>query len=233
MDRRRINEPSRILITTAVLLVVISAAATASGGGEQSGDGPAQAPIAVYGVMEYLEGKVTVDGEAARLGDRVESGQLIETGPNGLAEIVFDDRNVFQLRENTTIRLDLRGGQVRAAELEKGSFAAVFDRLREVSGDTAFEIRTPTAVAGVRGTTFFVRVESAASTYVCTCNGETNLQGLADSEQLVVDSEYHTAYRFIRGDDGIATEKAPLLYHTDAEMNELATSIGATIPWHE
>ncbi|NBF41155.1 MAG: hypothetical protein GVY14_12150 [Spirochaetes bacterium] len=232
MDRR-ISRPARILITTAVLLIAFTTAVAASGDREQSGEASADAPVALYGVMEYLEGEVTVDGDAASIGDRVDSGQLVETGPNGLAEIVFDDRNVFQLRENTTIRLDLQGGQVRTAELEAGSFAAVFDRLRQVAGDTAFEIRTPTAVAGVRGTTFFVRVESAASTYVCTCNGQTELQGLSDTEQLNVDSEYHTAYRFIRGEDGVSTETAPLLYHTDAEMDDLAASIGATIPWYE
>ncbi len=233
MSCRTSNRSPGIMIISAVLLVVLSPAVAASGNGEQSGNASAEALVALYGVMEYLEGEVTVDGEAASIGDRVESGQVVETGPNGVAEIVFDDRNVFQLRENTAIRLNLQGGEVRTAELEKGSFAAVFDRLRQVTGDTAFEIRTPTAVAGVRGTTFFVRVESAASTYVCTCNGETELQGLSDTEQLNVDSEYHTAYRFIRGDDGVSTEPASLLYHTDAEMNDLAASVGATIPWYE
>jgi hypothetical protein len=217
------------LVVAALLAVVLSAAgAFASGDTESS---PGSGGVAPFGVIEYLEGEVTVDGVAADIGMSVSAGQIVSTGPRALAEIVFDDRNVFQLREDTTMVLDVGADGGRSVELEEGAFAAVFDRLRQVAGDEAFAFRAPAAVGGVRGTTFYVRVEDEQTTYICTCNGTTELEGVDGADARTVDSGYHSAYRFIRDGESVRTESAPLLYHADAEMDALAAKVGATIPW--
>lgn len=200
----------------------------AAGNSEQAGGSGGGA---AFGVIEYLEGEVTVDGAVAAIGAEVASGQTVVTGPAGLAEIVFDDRNVFQLRENTTVVLDVGADEARSVELQAGAFAAVFDRLRQIAGEDAFVFRAPSTVGGVRGTTFYVRVEDERSTYVCTCNGATHLAGTEGDEELSVEADYHTAYRFVREGGAVRTESAPLLYHTDAEMDALAAKVGARIPW--
>jgi hypothetical protein len=113
----------------------------------------------------------------------------------------------------------------------------VLDRLQELAGSPSFEVRTHTAVGGVRGTVFFVSVESEESTYICTCNGETDLSGSsddadrADRASTAVDADYHTAYRFVQEGATVSYQSAPLLYHTDEEMDTLAAKIGVTIPW--
>jgi hypothetical protein len=84
---------------------------------------------------------------------------------------------------------------------------------------------------------FFVSVESDESTYICTCNGETELSASAEEAAAAqaasteVDSDYHTAYRFVQEGARVRYQSAPLLYHTDEEMNDLAAKIGVTIPW--
>ena len=50
-------------------------------------------------------------------------------------------------------------------DLDRGSVTAVFERLQRIGGSNpSFEIRTPTAVGGVRETSSFVKVESPNST---------------------------------------------------------------------
>lgn len=46
-------------------------------------------------------------------------------------------------------------------------------------------------------------------------------------------SGYHAAYRFIEDEEGegVYTEQAALVYHTDEEMNELAAKVDVRIPW--
>lgn len=205
-----------------------------TGGGEAGGAGQAQIEAASteYGTIEYLEGEVTVNGETARIGRTVESGDRIVTGPSARAEIVFDERNIFQLRPDTILTLAFGENEIREADLEQGAFAAVFDRLRQVGeGQDSFRIDTPTAVGGVRGTSFFVQVEDPRSTYICTCEGSTHLTPEGADIGRDVDATHHTAFRFVQTEEGVETESAEMIYHNDAEMEELAGKIGVTLPW--
>lgn len=195
---------------------------------------------AQYGVIEFAQGEVTVNGEAAAVGREVQSGDRIETGPDGRVEIVFDNRNIFALQEETVLTLSFADGEVREVGLQQGAFAAVFDRLREVTSDgDGFRIRTPTAVGGVRGTTFYVQVEEPWSSYICTCEGRTALTPLAReeapeaAEPRLVESTHHTAYRFVQTADGVDLQEAAMIYHDDAVMDALAAKIGVSIPWGE
>jgi hypothetical protein len=53
----------------------------------------------------------------------------------------------------------------------------VLEKLSVGANGQGFLVRTPSAVAGARGTSFFMKVESATSTYVCACNGAMQVLG--------------------------------------------------------
>jgi hypothetical protein len=253
MEIRRANRLCALLIALALSVGTAfaggeqeSADGQEAGGADQAGeqqasgaeqsDGAAEAAASeqLYGTIEYLEGQVAVNGEPAQIGGEVESGDRITTGRNGLAEIVFDDRNLFRLRPQTTLTLTFDENQIRQADLEEGTFAAVFDKLRQVGqGQDSFRIRTPTAVGGVRGTTFFVQVEEPSSTYFCTCHGETHLSPFESNESYSVSATHHTAYRFVQTEEGVERQQSSMIYHNDAVMEEIAGKIDVTIPWGE
>ena len=190
---------------------------------------PADAAPAPAGKIVYLEGEVAVDRVPARIGQPVPSGAVVQTGPASVCEITWGNRNIIQVQENTRVVL----GTARFApglDLERGSVAAVLNKLDAITGRNSFRIRTPSAVAGVRGTAFFVKVEDAGSTYVCACNGAVDVtRGLGRQAELA--SSAHMARRFAR--EGLATRitEPGLLYHDNAAMDRLAQKIGYAIPW--
>ncbi|MFP4378055.1 MAG: FecR domain-containing protein, partial [Spirochaetales bacterium] len=143
------------------LLILIPVVAIA-----QSGPG--------IGRVEFVDGDVRINGELATFGHEVGLGDWVETGPNSTIEIVFDRGNIFELGPNTVAKLDL-GEARQQVDLKFGTLSAVFERVRTLSGRGTFDVRTSTAVAGVRGTTFFLRVIDGETTYVCTCNGSLEL----------------------------------------------------------
>ncbi len=97
-------------------------------------------------------------------GDRVARDEIIETGPSSATQIEFVDRTKLSVGPSSQVKLDefvySGGDKARkvAVELLKGGFRFVSGR----SGQRAYEIRTPHAVIGVRGTTigFIVTEES-------------------------------------------------------------------------
>lgn len=102
--------------------------------------------------------------QAAAAGDIVRRKDVLETGPNGAVGITFDDNTVFSAGPSSTVSLD--DFQYNPSTL-KGSFLAKLDKgtLSVISGDIArgspeaMKIRTPSAILGVRGTRFLVRVD--------------------------------------------------------------------------
>lgn len=201
------------------LLLVLAAAA-----GAQTGEG--------IGVVEFLQGDVRINGAPADFGQRVEVGDFVQTGETGAVDIVFDNANVFRLGSNTVAVVNI-GRSRQEVDLRVGTFSAVFDRVRTLSGRGTFDVRTPTAVGGVRGTSFFIRVIDGETTYVCTCNGALEITP-GGAESFLERAAEHSAYYFRRADDGtVSVERAADLFHDNESLNRLADTIDVTIPWGE
>jgi hypothetical protein len=99
----------------------------------------------------------------ANVGDMLLVKDVIETGPDGAIGITFIDNTVFSAGPSSQIALDefrfdsndFRGAML--ADLRRGTLAVVSgDIARSTPG--AMKVKTPTAILGVRGTTFAVQV---------------------------------------------------------------------------
>jgi hypothetical protein len=99
----------------------------------------------------------------AKVGDMLFVKDVIETGPDGAIGITFVDNTVFSAGPNSQLALDefrfdsnnFQGSML--ADMRQGTLAVVSgDITRSAPG--AMKIKTPTAVLGVRGTTFAVQV---------------------------------------------------------------------------
>ncbi len=119
----------------------------------------------VSGKLIHMEGDVQVirsGGEKpfnAFLNMRLAEGDKIITGPAGTAKIQLDDDVVIILAEDTQIYLSELRGSAGAAQssisLQAGGVGASINKALE--DNARFEIKTPTAVMGVRGTEFFTQ----------------------------------------------------------------------------
>lgn len=131
---------------------------------------PATAAGTVIGQIKTVAGQAFVlrDGGrlAAKPGDRVQEKDVLETGTDGSIGVTFVDNSVFSTGPNSQVALEefnfdstnFKGAMT--SEVRRGT-------LTVVSGDIArstpggMKVKTPTAILGVRGTTFAVQVTGA------------------------------------------------------------------------
>jgi hypothetical protein len=183
------------------------------------------------GVVEYLEGVVTVNGSTADFGTPVHSGSIVETGEGSYCEVVFADKNIFRVQESTIAEIKLAAGDSEI-KVEKGGVAALFSKLDALTGDDYFEVRTGITTAGVRGTAFFIKVIDPDTTYICICNGELDVSEPSGRNSAKISSGHHKAF-YYRGADGkIEVSSAPMIFHTDEDMELLADRINEKINWY-
>jgi hypothetical protein len=119
--------------------------------------------------LSRIEGPVFVraEGSAADMrakgGEELLYGDEVRTGPGGSAHLLIGERGAVLMRENTL--LTLQGNPNRTVlRFELGEF--LIGLRRKLEAGQTFKVRTPAAVAAVRGTLFWGRTdEKKASTY--------------------------------------------------------------------
>lgn len=179
--------------------------------------------------VAQIKGDVRINGKPAERGQRVAPGDVIATGGNG--ELVFvAERDAFLVRANSRIEFGSAAarGAVTVLRVLTGALLSVFE-----SGARR-EIRTTTATIGIRGTGIYVEVEAGARrTYACTCYGEAVLTPVDDPAAAeTVRTRRHDQPRYIYG-KGMPQmmAAAPVVNHTDAELQMLEALVGRTVPF--
>jgi ferric-dicitrate binding protein FerR (iron transport regulator) len=146
------------------------------------------AAFAVSGQVVYTEGDVAWRNGASRhdaaIGDSLGPGDVIVTGGRSLAVIDLANGTILKLREKTTLAIDSIG-ESTAVTLTAG---AVFTTIaRKLTG--RFSVNTQTAVAGVRGTEFFVAygktIDSKPDVWLCVNSGAVEVS-IPDTGQTVI-----------------------------------------------
>jgi ferric-dicitrate binding protein FerR (iron transport regulator) len=138
-------------------------------------------------------GDVTVKskdgGRLGKTGTILAAGETVETAAGATAVIELPDGSKLKLRESSSLAVTLPSGksQVTEAFLAFGSaFAKVTKRL----AGQQFNVRTPTAVAAVRGTEFFTAYgrEHGAhrDLWVCVNEGAVELETKTAKKPLLV-----------------------------------------------
>ncbi|CAG1066718.1 hypothetical protein BAC1_02350 [uncultured bacterium] len=153
------------------------------------------------GRFTAIEGRVDVlkPGEKraspVALGAAVSEGDIVRTKSDSFAEITFSDDTVLKLTQSTRVEIKeyLLSGNKRhsgALKLLRGKVRATVSKgLGRVipviySGPSTFKIETPTAVAGVKGTDFFVFYDMG-KTGVFVLEGAVDTMGLDESHNVV------------------------------------------------
>jgi hypothetical protein len=184
-------------------------------------------------ILIFREGDVLVNGKTAEEGQTVPPGATVSTGQNGYCEIVFGGQNIFRIEPDTVTLLDIGPGKGHI-DLQKGSLALLLDKLDVLGlGPGGFSFATPVTLAGIRGTAFFVKVESPDSVYFCCCNGTIDLTDKDGGTPVTLKTRHHHAVRYIQKDGKYHSEDAGLLYHNDRDMDIMADKISVAIPWSD
>jgi hypothetical protein len=145
---------------------------------------PSSAQAEPVGKFTHIEGRVdiTSPGQAARpasLGEEVSVEDIVRSKSKAKAEITFIDGNVLRFARNTRVKINEyevgKEGSKGILKLFRGKIQSIVNRaLGGTFGRNKkyiFEVHTPTAVCGVRGTNFFTWYEWGAS-YVAFKEGK-------------------------------------------------------------
>ena len=136
----------------------------------------AQAPKA--GVVTALEGTVTVTTASLpqprplRFKDEVFVDDRIVTGDRSIARMLLGGKAVVTVRERSALTITEVPGKATIA-VESGKIAVAVAREKVRPGEE-IEVRTPNAVAGVRGTVFVVDVARATAALDATQGAVTS-----------------------------------------------------------
>lgn len=143
--------------------------------------------LASVGRFVVIKGRVDVlkPGQTraleAKVDDAVSPGDIIRAKSDSFAEVVFTDNSNLKIAENT--RVQVKDFVVNAnGKRESGTLRLLRGKIRATvpktlgslipvsSSKSSFEVETPTAVAGVRGTDFII-VFAFGSTHVYVIDG--------------------------------------------------------------
>ena len=130
--------------------------------------------FALGGSIVYTEGDVTLKSASssheAQIGDAVLPGDTIETGPASLAVIDLANGTTLKLREKTSLAVNSVGEATSVTLTAGGVFTSIAHRLTG-----SFSLKASSAVAGVRGTQFFVAygrtIDAQPDIWLCVNEG--------------------------------------------------------------
>jgi len=137
---------------------------------------------AATGIMMVVKGDVKVTDttgktESAKIGKKVTEGDTITAGPDSRAKIVMSDKNVLNISPDTQVKIQkYTGAQNGKQEVELnvayGKIRADVEKNKYDGEKNKFNVRTPSAVAGVRGTDFITSFNKGTKvTEVITFHG--------------------------------------------------------------
>ncbi|MFW5980781.1 MAG: FecR domain-containing protein [Halanaerobiaceae bacterium] len=163
-----------------IMLLVIVILSAANPGEETVGfDNEVIVLKKLKGEVQYKsQGWWIFTGKWKTVEDQVElnQGDHIKTGNSGRADLFYLNEARILIEENSRVQIkenkrdDL---QVKKLKLDEGS--VLVDFMQNIREKMSFEVETPTAVAGVRGTLFKVEVDEGKETVVSVKEGKVSV----------------------------------------------------------
>jgi len=145
----------------------------------------------VQGTVQALHN----DGQAdlLKLNAKVYVGDRIQTGPSGRVTMLFLDDSVLTLAPKTKIEINSLVYKPKE-NLRNSVFSLVEGKLKAVVGgwfsetgqETQWQLRTPTAVAGVRGTSLVAEVGGNGGSTFAGLSGVIGVTALVDAQGHIV-----------------------------------------------
>ncbi|EQA35571.1 sigma factor regulatory protein, FecR/PupR family [Leptospira inadai serovar Lyme str. 10] len=122
-----------------------------------------EAPI-VPAKIVWIVGDVKIQSAAgekkAELGQTVSGADTIFTGANGSVEIIVADSGIIKVSKNSELSVATIVSDSGSEIKVNVNYGKIVTMVRKEQKNSDFKVVTPTALAGVRGTTFLTSVEN-------------------------------------------------------------------------
>jgi hypothetical protein len=158
--------------------------------------------------------------EKLTVGSKVFPDDRIATGTDSMARLLIENNEAIQLGPNSEIVLEHPKKETMTVHLIAGNLLSHVRKAVEKLSAPRYEVRSGSAVMGVRGTTFFVQQKKGKPTFVCICNGTVALNW--NGKENVFTSQHHDNARLLE-DSKKALMPVPMGHdHNDGEAAALA-----------
>ena len=134
-------------------------------------------------VVRSIEGGAEASAEA---GMPLEEGDQVVVSADSSAEVALDGGNLITVRENSEFKIEKTAKADASFFLQVGSLLAKIQKL----GERRLRVRTPTAVAAVRGTEFGVEIDGENSHVGVFDEGKVAVSaGDAGEEEILISNQ--------------------------------------------
>ena len=163
------------------VLILLSAGAILGTSIAGCGRSP-EAPGVSVGLVTFLRGKAEIvragKSMPVKVNDTFGQGDILRTGANGIVVAALSGRAAeIELQPGSEFRIDEYAAKSKKLALEKGN---LWLRVNKRAKDEEFQLRSPTAIAGVRGTKFFtfhIKGPDGRDYHgTCHCEGQVDFQ---------------------------------------------------------
>jgi hypothetical protein len=178
--------------------------------------------------IHRIKGDVTVNGKPAQAGMSVDNDAAIVTGADSEAIFVIG-QDAYLQREKSSVSFT-----GKAAGATAGVMRVLTGGILSVFGKGDKKLLTPTATIGIRGTGCYIEAE-ADRVYFCLCYGSAEVSPTTEPNQIRhIVTKHHEQPIYIHKNSPLPTmTKAPMINHTDAELELLESLVGRLPPFAE
>ncbi|TGK25331.1 lipoprotein LipL45 [Leptospira stimsonii] len=182
---------SSIALTAGILVFSACKKPTENSQAATTGKENSPSAVVVFSVGEAKILHTDLTEEKATLGASLKTGDKVTTKEKSKVDIQFADGSAIRISENSVIDFDAlsinsKGNSDTRLALVSGK---VFAKVNKASKEDQFSVVTPTAIAGVRGTSFIVERSKSDKATVKVLDGSVAvaprvaaLEGLSDEE---------------------------------------------------
>lgn len=172
--------------------------------------------------LHRLQGTATVNGRAAKAGDKVALGDRVATGPGSQAVIVLKG-DAMLMRADTVIEIKGREGLLTEMVIATGKVLTVFAK-------KPVGIKAATASIGIRGTGAYIEVDRG-EVYFCLCYGEAVVEGPKMQTKTVVTTHHEQPLLMSERNGIMDAVPGPFRNHSDDELVMLEALMGRVPPF--
>lgn len=135
--------------------------------------------------------------------------ERVETQTSAWAQIRFRDDTDFRVGANSVVVLDrfLYDPQRKTGELALNVTQGMFRFVTGNMNKNGYQIHTPSAVIGVRGTDFLLEVDATGATRVAVINGQVEIRPLRTGQLVLVNP--NSQGRVDDSGNGVTVESVP------------------------
>ena len=128
-----------------------------------------------YAMITFMIGDVTKNNSMVQIGDLVKEKDVIQTGADSICDVKIGE-SLIRVKQKTSVILSslIKTAQAENTEIELNA-GKLLCKPKKLIKSESFLVKTPTAVAGVRGTQFSVEADANGTSRIKVFEGSVRV----------------------------------------------------------